>query len=73
MKILMNNFPNKYKERVLRQEEKVTYIWKIINLKKLQSLLMESYVYVLEKFKCAIIKIYISHQIYTKYWKTHLC
>ena len=44
MKILMNNFPNKYKERVVRQEEEVIYIWKIINLKKLQSLLMESYV-----------------------------
>ena len=72
MKILMNNFLNKYKERVLRQEEKVTYIWKIINLKKLQSLPTESYVYVLENFKCTIIKIYISYQIYTKYWKTHL-
>ena len=73
MKILMNNFPNKYKERVLRQEGKVTYIGKIINLKKLESLLMESYVYVLENFKCTNIKIYISHQIYTKYWNTHLC
>ena len=73
MKILMNNFPNKYKERVLRQEKKVTYIWKIINLKKLQSLLMESHVYGLENFKCTIIKIHISHQIYTKYWKTLLC
>ena len=73
MEILMNNFPNKYKEHVLRQEVKVTYTWKIINLKKLQSLLMKSYVYVLENFKCTIIKIYISHQIYTKYWKTHLC
>ena len=44
MKTLMNNFPNKYKEGVLRQEEEVSYIWKIINLKKLQSVLMESYV-----------------------------
>ena len=44
MKILMNNFPNKCKERVLRQEEEVSYIWKIINLKKLQPVLMESYV-----------------------------
>ena len=44
MKTLMNNFPNKYKERVLRQEKEVSYIWKIINLKKLHSVLMESYV-----------------------------
>ena len=69
----MNNFRNKNKERVLRQEEEVTYIWKIINLNKLQSLLIESYVYVLENFKCTNIKIYISHQIYTKFWKTYLC
>ena len=69
----MNNFRNKNKERVLRQEEEVTYIWKIINLNKLQSLLIESYVYVLENFKCTNIKIYISHQIYTKCWKTYLC
>ena len=44
MKILINNFPNKYKERVLTQEEEESYIWKIINLKKKQSLIMESYV-----------------------------
>ena len=40
MNILMNIFPNKYKESMLRQEEEVTYIWKIINLKKLQLLVM---------------------------------
>ena len=44
MKTLMNNFLNRYKEHVLRQEEQVTYISNIINLKKLMSLLMESYV-----------------------------
>ena len=61
MKTLMNNFLNRYKEHVLRQEEQVTYISNIINLKKLMSLLMESYVYVLENFKCTVIKIHISH------------
>ena len=30
MKILMNNFSNKYQKRVLRQEEEVTYIWKML-------------------------------------------
>ena len=30
MKILMNNFSNKYQECVLRQEEEVTYIWKVL-------------------------------------------
>ena len=30
MNILMNNFSNKYKEHVLRQDEEVTYIWKTL-------------------------------------------
>ena len=61
----MNNFPNKYKKRVQKTERSDLYMenvivqtfWeqplnKVINLNKLQSLLMESYVKVCTgKFK----------------------
>ena len=30
MQILMNNFSNKYKERVFKKQKEVTYIWKML-------------------------------------------